>query len=117
VTTRRRRATGRKSITVRELCERYLGDAERGLIMGKGNRPKKAGTIYTDRGRIMRHIVPLLGNKRVRDLAAADINKFIRDVTDGKTAVVEKTRTSAARRWWRAGLAPRREPQDCSAAS
>ena len=34
------RATGRKSITVRELCARYLGDAERGLIMGKGKRPK-----------------------------------------------------------------------------
>ena len=55
-------------------------------------RPAQEGrTIYTDRGRIARHIVPLLGNKRVRDLAAADINKFIRDVTDGKTAVVEKT--------------------------
>src|SRR5207245_413929 len=32
-----------------------------------------------------------LGGKRVRDLAQADINRFIRDVSDGKTAVVEKT--------------------------
>jgi len=85
------RATGRKSLTVAALCENYLAAAERGLIVGKRGLPKKAGTIYTDRGRIMRHIVPLLGNKRVRDLAQADINKFIRDVTDGKTAVVEKT--------------------------
>jgi hypothetical protein len=85
------RATGRKSITVRELCERYLVAAERGLLMGKRGLPKKAGTIYTDRGRIARHIVPLLGGKRVRDLAQADINRFIRDVSDGKTAVVEKT--------------------------
>ena len=85
------RATGRKSITVRELCDRYLAAAERGLIMGKRGLPKKASTIYVDRGRIARHIKPLLGGKRVRDLAAADINRFIRDVADGKTAIVEKT--------------------------
>ena len=85
------RATGRKSITVRELCDRYLVAAERGLIMGKRGLPKKASTIYVDRGRIARHIKPLLGSKRVRDLAAADINRFIRDVADGKTAIVEKT--------------------------
>ena len=35
--------------------------------------------------------MPLLGSQRVRDLAQADINRFIRDVADGKTAVVEKT--------------------------
>ena len=85
------RATGRKSITVRELCDRYLAAAERGLIMGKRGLPKKASTIYVDRGRIARHIKPVLGSKRVRDLAAADINRFIREVADGKTATVEKT--------------------------
>ena len=85
------RATGRKSITVRELCDRYLAAAERGLILGKRGLPKKASTIYVDRGRIARHIKPLLGSKRVRDLAAADINRFIREVADGKTAIVEKT--------------------------
>ena len=57
------RATGRKSLTVAELCDRYLAAAERGLIMGKRGLPKKAGTIYTDRGRIARHIVPLLGSQ------------------------------------------------------
>lgn len=29
------------AMTVRELCECYLGDAEKGLILGKGRRPKK----------------------------------------------------------------------------
>lgn len=85
------RATRRKSLTVRELCERYLEAAESGLIMGKGNRPKKPSTLYVDRGRIARHIIPLLGSKLVRDIGQADVNRFIRDVASGKTATVEKT--------------------------
>jgi len=39
-----------------------------------------------DRGRIARHILPLLGNHRVRDLAPPDINRFMRSVAAGKTA-------------------------------
>jgi integrase len=85
------RLTQRKSITVKELCTRYMILAEKGLILGKRSRPKKASTLYVDKGRIARHIVPLLGTKRVRDLTAADINRFIRDVASGKTAVTEKT--------------------------
>jgi integrase len=85
------RTTQRKSITVRELCDRYIAAAEKGLIYGKRNKPKKPSTIYVDRGRIERHIKPLLGNKRVRDLMAVDIHKFIQDVTVGKTAAVVKT--------------------------
>jgi integrase len=45
----------------------------------------------SDRGRINRHIVPLLGNRRVADLTSTDIVRFIRDVSSGKTATVEKT--------------------------
>ncbi|NGO56154.1 integrase, partial [Mesorhizobium camelthorni] len=59
--------------------------------LGKGNRPKKASTIYTDRGRITRHILPLIGGMRVVDLNKADINRFLREVASGKTAKVEKT--------------------------
>jgi integrase len=85
------RLTQRKSLTVKELCTHYMSLAEKGLIMGKRSRPKKASTLYVDKGRIARHIVPLLGTKRVRDLTPADINRFIRDVASGKTAVTEKT--------------------------
>lgn len=85
------RTTRRNSLTVSELCNFYLRAAEAGLIVGKGRRPKKASTLATDRGRIERHIKPLLGRKLVKDLKQADISKFIRDVTTGKTAVVEKT--------------------------
>jgi hypothetical protein len=85
------RVQRRKALTVKELCERYHAAAEKGLILGKGHRPKKASSLYVDRGRINRHIVPLLGNKRVQSLKPADINKFVEDVATGKSAIVEKT--------------------------
>lgn len=85
------RQTRRASLTVAELCERYLAAAEKGLILGKRRLPKKASTLATDRGRIERHIIPLMGRKLVIDLSTADITKFVRDVAAGKTATVEKT--------------------------
>jgi integrase len=85
------RATRRKSLLVKDLCDSYVTAAERGLIMGKRNLPKKQSTLYSDRGRIERHIKPLLGEKLVRDLVQSDVNRFIRDVTVGKTSQVVKT--------------------------
>ncbi|PPQ40765.1 tyrosine-type recombinase/integrase [Rhodoblastus acidophilus] len=85
------RATQRTSLTVKDLCAQYLDATEKGFIMGKKGQPKKASTLAIDRGRIDRHIIPLLGKKLVKDLAPADVAKFIRDVTGGKTATVEKT--------------------------
>lgn len=80
-----------KAITVKELCERYLEDLQAGLIMGKGGRPKKPTTVLTDIGRIHRHIVPLVGTRRVKDLTKADINKVLKDVIAGKTNCSFKT--------------------------
>lgn len=85
------RKTRRSSITVAELCDDYITAVEKGLVLGKGRRPKKASTLATDKGRIERHIKPLLGRKLVIDVKKSDIAKFIRDVTTGKTATVEKT--------------------------
>ncbi|MCL4767015.1 MAG: integrase arm-type DNA-binding domain-containing protein [Hyphomicrobiaceae bacterium] len=85
------RQTRRKSLTVSELCDDYLKAAEGGLILGKKGQPKKASTLAIDVGRIKRHIKPLLGRKLVIDLQRSDIVRFIRDVTDGKTAADEKT--------------------------
>lgn len=85
------RVTRRQSLTVRELCEKYLAACEAGLVLGKGNRPKKATTLYTDRGRINGHIIPLLGSRRVIDLKPVDIKRFVKDVASGKTAKVRKT--------------------------
>jgi integrase len=80
-----------KALTVKQLCDLYRADLEAGLILGKGGRPKKAKTIYTDLGRIRRHIIPLLGNRRVKDLTRADATKLLKDVMAGKTKVSVKT--------------------------
>lgn len=81
-----------KAVTVKELCTRYLDDLKAGLILGKGGRPKKPTTIVTDTGRIERHIIPLIGARRVKDLTKADINKVLKDIMAGKTRVSVKTK-------------------------
>jgi integrase len=81
-----------KAVTVKELCTRYLDDLKAGLILGKGGRPKKPTTIVTDTGRIERHIIPLIGTRRVKDLTKSDINKVLKDIMAGKTRVSVKTK-------------------------
>jgi integrase len=86
------RSEERRAMTVRQLCRGYLDAAEKGLILGKREQPKKHSTLYVDRGRIERHILPLLGNRRVRDITPPDVMRFMRDVAAGKTAADIKTR-------------------------
>ncbi|MEH6487154.1 tyrosine-type recombinase/integrase [Hyphomonas oceanitis] len=69
-------------LTVSQLCDRYLEH---------GAATKKASTLATDRGRIERHIKPLLGRMRLPDVKRADISRFLQDVAAGKTAVDVKT--------------------------
>jgi integrase len=76
----------RGALTVADLCREYLSKAERGLILTKRGDTKKASTLYTDRGRIDRHIIPLIGKRTVKDLTTADVRKFVQDVIAGKTA-------------------------------
>lgn len=85
------RQIDRQAITVKELCSLYLTDLNAGLLLGKGGRPKKQSTIDTDIGRIHRHLVPLLGSRRVKDLDKANINKAMKDIMTGKTAVSVRT--------------------------
>src|SRR5262249_34920968 len=81
----------RKAMTVHQLCCAYVDAASKGLVLGKRSQPKKPSTLYIDRGRIARHILPLLGNRKVRDLTAPDIVRFMRDVANAKTADDIKT--------------------------
>jgi integrase len=98
------RVQRRKALTVKELCDRYLAAADKGLILGKGNRPKKASSLYVDRGRIKRHIVPLLGKNRVQSLKPADINKFVKDVAGGRSATIERTNKKRGKSIVKGGL-------------
>jgi hypothetical protein len=81
-----------KAMTVKQLCEEYITASEKGLILGKRGKPKKVSSLYEDKSRIKRHIIPLLGHRKVRDLTPPDIYRFMRDVTAGKTAVDERTK-------------------------
>ncbi len=78
----------KKQITVAQLCDLYL---EQGIAT------KKASTIATDKGRIERHIKPLLGRKKVLDVNRADIKRFLQDVANGKTSADIKTGSTWAR--------------------
>lgn len=99
------RKTRRASLTVAQLCDQYMAAAEKGLILGRRkSRPKKASTIEIDRGRIAGHIKPLLGNKLVIDLQRADITKFVRDVSAGKTARKDRSGKNGARVEVKGGL-------------
>lgn len=51
----------RKAMTVKELCEQYVAASEKGIILGKGGRPRKESSMVEDKSRIKRHIIPLLG--------------------------------------------------------
>ncbi|MDE3240574.1 MAG: integrase arm-type DNA-binding domain-containing protein [Paracoccaceae bacterium] len=81
----------RAAWTVRSLCEEYLREAEAGNVITRRGKPKTASTLSIDRGRIERHILPLLGKKVARDLTAADVRGLLAAVRAGKTATVERT--------------------------
>jgi len=79
-------AGSRDAITVAEVCDWYLTEAEAGRILGRRNRPIKASTLAMDRSRIDTHIKPLLGRRQVRALKLADIEGMQSDIAAGKTA-------------------------------
>lgn len=76
------KAADKAEKTVAELCDQYLDE---------GCETKKPSTLATDRGRIERHIKPLLGRRRVKDLMPNDVRRFMTDVAKGKTTVNVKT--------------------------
>jgi integrase len=73
----------RQALTVAELCDLYLKE---------GCATKKPSTLATDRGRIERHIKPLLGKKKAVTVTRADVRRFLQDVAGGKTADDVKTK-------------------------
>jgi hypothetical protein len=85
------REAARNAQTVAELCDLYLADAEAGRLLTKRKVAKKASTIATDRGRIERHIKPLLGRMPVAEVYRSDIERFMHNVAEGKTAARVKT--------------------------
>jgi hypothetical protein len=77
--------------TVADLCNLYLVEAP-WRVLRKTGRPKKASTLATDRGRIERHIMPLLGRMPVAAVTRRDIEQFLADVASGRTAADVRTK-------------------------
>ena len=76
------KAADKAAMSVAELCDLYLAE---------GVATKKGATLAMDRGRIERHVKPLLGRMPVGAVTRADIARFMQDVAAGKTARDEKT--------------------------
>jgi integrase len=81
----------RKAATVVELCDTYLEAAEAGRVLTRRKTVKKSSTLAGDKGRIERHIKPLLGRLKVVAVTRADIERFRDGVVDGATAARIKT--------------------------
>jgi integrase len=85
------KAEARKAATVAELCDNYLEAAEAGRLLTRRGAAKRPSTLATDRGRIARHIKPLLGHLKARAVTHSDIERFRDAVTEGETRARIKT--------------------------
>lgn len=73
----------RQAITINDLLDRYLASA--------AFAEKAESTKMTDRGRIARHVRPLLGSKIADKVTQEDVLKMKQDIAAGKTAGEVKT--------------------------
>lgn len=82
------RSQARRELTVAELCDLYLVE---------GVTTKKPLTVQTDRLRIAAHIKPLLGRRQLSSVTSSDVERFMRDVAAGKTAVAQRPTAAQAK--------------------
>lgn len=80
------RRAAREGMTIAEVCDWYLEEAEAGRLLGRNRRPIKPATVAGDRSRIEQHIRPLIGTRVVAHLKLADIERLQADIAAGKTA-------------------------------
>lgn len=73
-------------LTVAEVCDWYLAEAEAGRILGRRRRPIKPSTLAMDRSRVEAHIKPLLGRRQVASLKLGDVEGAQADIAAGKTS-------------------------------
>lgn len=86
------RQARRVATTVAELCDMYLVDALAGRVLKRSGTAKSASTLELDKGRIERHIKPLLGMHSVATVTRRDVERFLHDVAEGKTKARIKTK-------------------------
>jgi integrase len=80
------RRAARAGMTVAEVCDWYLEEAEAGRLLGRNRRAIRASSVAGDRSRIEKHIKPLIGTRIVSHLKLADIEGLQADIAAGKSA-------------------------------
>ena len=88
----REKFDARIAITVSELCDNYLEATRANLVMTRFRQPKRGSTLKIDEGRIARHIKPLIGSLRARDVTRGDVQRMADAIAQGKTAGVFRGR-------------------------
>lgn len=84
------RQAQRREMLMSELIGLYENEGcfiQRGIHQGQ---PMKPLTKKNTLARLRNHVVPLLGRKRVSEVSSTDVERFVRDVTAGKTNRDEK---------------------------
>ncbi len=82
----------RHALTLAELCDEYYADATAGRVRTRHGAAKKSTTLAIDLGRIDRHVKPLIGGLAVTAVTCQDIERFLHNVAEGKTAGRTKTK-------------------------
>uniref|UniRef100_UPI00260421A8 tyrosine-type recombinase/integrase n=1 Tax=Bradyrhizobium sp. TaxID=376 RepID=UPI00260421A8 len=77
--------TQRHSATIAQICDEYLAAAGAGRLLTRRGHSKKRSTLVTDQSRIAAHIKPLLGSRKISDVARKDVEAFMHDVAEGRT--------------------------------
>jgi integrase len=85
------RRAAREGMTVAEVCDWYLEEAEAGRLLGRNRRPIKASSVAGDRSRIEQHIKPLIGTRAVSHMKLIDIERLQADIAAGKSARQRRT--------------------------
>lgn len=101
------RAQSRAAISIGEVCNWYLENAESGKLLGRKNRPIKASSLAMDRSCIETHIKLLIGNRQVRQLRMSDIEKMQADIAAGRTAKPRRAKGRSGRTTGGPGVAGR----------
>ena len=80
------RTRSRTAMTIAEVCDWYLLEANAGRLLGRRRLPIKKSTLRMESSRIERHIKPLIGSRRVNNLRSPDIEAFQSGISAGKTS-------------------------------
>ena len=75
----------RAGLTVGQVCDWYLEEAQAGRLLTRKRTSMKPSTVNNDRTRIEDHIRPLLGGRAMRTLTLADVERFQADIASGRT--------------------------------